>query len=53
MNKLTKDQIIDAVQESQCPMLVDLNLKTISKDNLITHLSDACCPVLEKLAGIS
>jgi hypothetical protein len=50
--KLSKDEIIHAVHESECPMLQDLNLKTITKENLIQHLSEACCPVLEKLSGI-
>jgi hypothetical protein len=50
--KLSKDEIIHAVHEEECPMLANLNLKTITKDKLIEHLKDACCPVLEKLAGI-
>lgn len=47
---MTKGEIVDAVEEAECPMLNDLNLETISKDKLIKHLTNACCPVLEKLA---
>lgn len=49
---MTKEEIVDAVEEAECPMLADLNLETISKPKLIKHLTDACCPVLEKLAGM-
>ena len=49
---MKKEEIVDAVKEAECPMLDDLNLETISKDKLIKHLTNACCPVLEKLAAI-
>lgn len=30
-------------------MLEDLNLEKISKNKLIEHLADACCPILERM----
>jgi hypothetical protein len=30
-------------------MMEDLNLEKISKNNLIKHLADSCCPVLAEL----
>jgi hypothetical protein len=51
VKKLSKGTIISAVHEAECPMLADIDLETISKQNLIEHLTEACCPVLEKLAG--
>jgi hypothetical protein len=49
---MSKDDIIHAVNEDECPMLADLDLDSMSKDDIIDHLASACCPTLERLAGI-
>jgi hypothetical protein len=50
--KLKKEDIIHAVLEEECPMLADLDLDSMSKDDIVDHLASSCCPVLEKLSGI-
>jgi hypothetical protein len=41
--------LIEAIEASDCQMLVDYDAKTATRKELIRHLEDSCCPVLEKL----
>jgi hypothetical protein len=50
--KLKKSDIIHAVNEEECPMLADLDLDDMTKEDIVDHLASACCPVLNRLAGI-
>jgi len=49
---MDKEYILEAVRSEKCPMLDEMDLKKTSKKEIITHLREACCPVLEKLGGI-
>jgi len=49
---MDKDTIIEAVRSEKCPMLDHLNMKESTKKEIVEALVEACCPVLEKLAGI-
>jgi hypothetical protein len=50
--KLDKEVILEAVRSEKCPMLDEMDLKKASKPEIVKHLREACCPALEKLAGI-
>ena len=49
LEKMTKEDIIVAVRQSQCKMLFGLPLLAMSKDEIIAVLKKSCCPVLKKL----
>jgi hypothetical protein len=52
VEKMDKEVILEAVRSEKCPMLDEMDLKKASKPEIIKHLREACCPALEKLAGI-
>jgi hypothetical protein len=49
---MDKDTIVEAVRSEKCPMLDHLNMKEATKKEIVKALTEACCPVLEKLAGM-
>lgn len=49
---MDKEVILEAVRSEKCPMLDEVDLKKASKIEIIKQLREACCPALEKLAGI-
>ncbi len=48
--KLSKNKIINAIHEAECPMLDGINIENISKAKIVKKLTEACCPVLEQLS---
>jgi hypothetical protein len=50
VKKLSKETIVEAIEKSDCPMLQEFDAMTATRKELIKHLEDSCCPVLEKLA---
>jgi len=49
---MDKEVILEAVRSIKCPMLDEVDLKNATKSEIVEHLREACCPALEKLAGI-
>lgn len=49
VNLLTKEQLISVIVKSKCKMLVGLDLKSMTKDEIVRHLKRSCCPVLRNL----
>ena len=47
--KLSKNKIVNAVHEAECPMLDGMNIDNMSKAKIVKKLTEACCPVLEEL----
>jgi hypothetical protein len=53
LDKMTKEEIYDAVKKSGCRMLSGLRLLHLKKDEMIEYLEKKKCPELERLINAS
>ena len=46
---MTKEALIAMIKKAKCDMLEGLPLQYMSKEDIVEHLADSCCPELRKL----
>lgn len=49
IDRMTREDIIDAVHRAKCLKLKGLNLGKMSKEDIILHLQSQKCPEIKKL----
>ena len=53
LDKMTKEELITAVETYGCGKLKTLPLKMMSKEQIVKHLTYCDCPVIKKLLSTS
>lgn len=49
IDDMTKEDIITEIKKAKCKKLKGLALYSLTKQQLIDHLAQSCCPVLKEL----
>lgn len=53
LDKMSKEELIKAVEDYGCGKLKTLPLAMMSKEQIVKHLTYCSCPVLQKLLKIT
>ena len=48
-DKMTKEQLISAIENGGCKLMTGLPLNAMSREAIIVHLTHCNCPTLRKL----
>jgi hypothetical protein len=46
---MSKEELIHAIHKEKCDMLEGLPLESMKKEDIIIHLENSCCEVLNRL----